>query len=392
MKFNNLIILLFLSFIMMISGCSLLNLNKINNFNKSLYEKNNKFYLFKIWDFKLKKNKNIFNINPIIDKSIIFIASKNGKVYALNINNGKKIWKRDLSIYSNIFLKNIEHLSGGLSKNKNKIYIGSENANLYSLNSQNGSIIWSSSVSGEVLSTPIIKNGFIFVHTGNGMIQSLYEYNGLIKWTLNLDNSLFSLRKDCDPVIYNKNIIVGDNEGNLNSINIKTGKIIWKKKINIKNNEKENNLYLQGIKSKPIIYDNIIYTTSCNGNIFALDAKSGKTIWHKNIGSLINMLLDNFCLYLVDKNDNIISININNGSIIWKQNILINKNITSPILYKNYLLFGDKKGYIYWINKKNGNLFIKQKIDNNKILNIINNKDNQIIIQSEKGYISSFTI
>ncbi len=326
-------------------------------------------------------------LHPVNNIKMIFAADRNGVVKALDINNGKEIWNIDLSINSKkkfLFNRRSAMLSGGLSIDQHKIYVGSELGNIYAINITNGNIIWQTKIFGEVLSTLAISNGMILVHTSNGMLMALNEHNGSIKWERNLEVSPFSLRGESTPTEMSGIIIVGGDNGCVNAILMNKGKLIWQQQINPGPGNSEIDC-LNDIKSTPIIYNGIIYISAYNGNLSALDFKSGKILWARKIGSILDNVISNNIIYSVDQNNCIFALNIFNGSLLWGQQKLHHINLISPVLYNKYLIIGDASGYLNWVNITTGNIVYKQKIDISGFFSkpiVFNDK---IIIQAKNG-------
>lgn len=69
------------------------------------------------------------------------------------------------------------------------------------------------------------------------------------------------------PAIADETVYIGSNDGNLYAINTKTGKQIWSYKTD------------GSIYSSPTVTDGIVYVGSNDGYIHAVDAKIGNKLW-----------------------------------------------------------------------------------------------------------------
>lgn len=365
--------------------------NNCSTFNKKnisvLYQKPSaKLCLFKkIWQVSVNKGIDDFysNLTLAVRNNIVFVANRQGMIKAINAINGQIIWINNLT-----FNKSPALLSGGINVYNKTLYIGSEKANLYALDINNGSIIWTNRVSGEILSSPIVSNGLVIVHSSDGMLQAFDKDSGIFKWIIRLyDPPFLSIRGLSTPSIVSDNIvIIGSDTGIINAVNINKGNIIWQKFISFPRGTTDIKK-LNDIDHAPVFLEKKIYTFSYDGFLSILDVDSGKIIWNsKKISNFItNLLVDENYIYLISSNK-IRAISKDNKSIVWNQNIFSDFSILEhAVLYNKYIILSDKKGYFYWIDKNNGNLIYRQKLDNYRIQSFMMLDQNKLLIYNKKG-------
>lgn len=385
--------MLILLIFILTSGCSIINRHKEISSITSQCE-TNKFNPKILWKIHVGRGINNFysNLNPTCYKNILFVANRFGIIKAIDIKNGIEKWSIDLSTKGTFsFIKKYNKsalLSGGISANNHFIFIGSEDGKVYGINSHDGKIIWKTQVLGESLSNPVLYKNNIFIHTGNAFLQCLNAQNGIIKWSLNLSVlDDLSIRGESSPAIAFGNVIIGDDNGRISSINIKTGKIVWQKSIANFNHGSDEINYIHDIDTTPVIINNKIYAISYNGNLAILDFKSGNILWQYNIGSLKNIIVINKHIYAVDQNNKILCVDIINKKIIWNQKSFSHLQLTAPVLYDNYLILGDNQGYLYWINIHNGKCINQKKIDDSGFQAEFLVAQHKLFIQSKSGMI-----
>ena len=412
MKLRNYLLLGLITVIL--SNCDI-HLTKDTNNAKligSLPIVKNYFDIKEIWHTQVGNGVNIpySHLHMAIKDSTIYASDRYNIVQALNLESGKKEWQLDLlkrdkdqnnlfnKYYSYLFDNKNESLSldGGIIVDNDNIYITSELGIVYAINRYNGVVIWKTKVLGEVTSSPIINNDLVIIHTNNGMVQALDKKSGIIKWTINISNNikLENFRNESIPAITSNKVIVGGNYSVINVINSRDGQLLWKKYISgfidedvLKLNDVYNKLIV-----KVLVIKNTIYASLYNGSFVALDLNSGNILWKYNIKNGIkNFIINKNKIYIIEHNDNIISLNIKNGSKIWDNNQLMNRNITTLVVYDNkHLIIGDQEGYLHIINNINGNFIFQKKIINDSFPINLLKVNKKIFIQSNKGIVYSF--
>ena len=131
--------------------------------------------------------------------------------------------------------------------------------------------------------TPLVKDGIMYVVTGNDDVFALNAKTGEILWEYwsGIDQKISTVC--CGWV--NRGLAMGEGmlflgqlDANVVALDMKTGKVVWKTPI-----EKWENGY--GITSAPLYYDGIVYSGitggefGVRGRLTALDAKTGKILW-----------------------------------------------------------------------------------------------------------------
>lgn len=190
------------------------------------------------WQMKLKSG--IF-CQPIVEKEKIYIGCEDGIVYCINYLNSNIKWKMDtgfrIAIASPTIYKNI-------------IYIGNNKGVLFAIDKNKGKTLWKKKLNDKILSMPIIKNGFLFTATANGMIYSM-NLKGQIKWKLHLKENI-----EASFEIADNKMIFSTRYGNVYIINKNKGTIYKIIKLN------------DEIISSPVIKNGFIYITTLNGKIY----------------------------------------------------------------------------------------------------------------------------
>ena len=131
--------------------------------------------------------------------------------------------------------------------------------------------------------SPLVKDGIMYVVTGNDDVFALNAKTGAILWEYwsGIDQKISTAC--CGWV--NRGLALGEGllfsgqlDANVVALDMKTGKVVWKTPI-----EKWENGYT--ITSAPLYYDGIVYTGiaggefGVRGRLTALNAKSGEILW-----------------------------------------------------------------------------------------------------------------
>ena len=377
----------------LLSGCSLFNGEEDVVTMSPLPKVENQFTPTEVWNSSVGDGVGEFysNLRPAWQGTTVFAADRHGVVKALDADSGKEIWKADLSEKTGFFSSNRPALlSGGVTASGNHVYVGSERAVVYALNSDDGKIAWQTNVAGEAVSRPVVSDGLVLVHTSNGMLQGLNESDGTVQWTVNLDMPSLSLRGESAPATAFGAAIVGGDNGRVSAVLMKEGQMIWQQRISQPSGATEIDR-LNDVDTSPVVVEGVVYALGYNGNLTALDLRSGQIIWKREVGSVSDFIVDAGRIFVVDQNDRVMALNTQGGVSLWRQSELLHRNLTAPVMYNGYLVVGDSEGYLHWLNTDDGRFVAQQKVDSSGFLSAPVVASDKLLIQAKSGDVYAFT-
>lgn len=353
----------------------------------------NQFTPKQLWKASVGNGSGQFysNLHPTGQTGAVYAADRQGLVKAFSSKDGKLLWQTQLADKRHFWQANASALlSGGLTISGDSLYVGSEKGVLYAVDTDKGKLLWKTNVGGEALSAPVVSDGFVLVHTSNGLLQALNQVDGTIKWTANMDLPTLSLRGESSPAVAFGAAIVGGDNGQVNAVLMQQGQFIWQQRIADPKGASEIDR-IGDIDQTPVIVDQVVYAVAYNGDLAALDLRSGQPIWKRPIGAVHNFIVDGDKIYLVDQNDRVLALSRKDGMIIWSQSGLLHRLLTAPVLYHNYLVAGDSQGYLHWMNTDDGRFVAQQKVNSAGLLSEPTIVDDQLIIQAKDGDLYAFS-
>lgn len=376
----------------LLSGCSLFNSEEDVVKMSPLPKVENQFTPSTAWSTSVGSGIGDFysNLHPTFADSVVYAADRNGTVKALNADSGKEVWSVNLAEKDGWLSHLPALLSGGLTVSGGHVYVGSEKAQVYALNTNDGSVAWKTRVAGEAVSRPVVSDGMVLIHTGNGQLQALNESDGAVKWTVNLDMPSLSLRGESAPAVAYGAAIVGGDNGRVSAVLMQQGQMIWQQRISQATGPTEIDR-LSDVDTTPVVVDGVVYALAYNGNLTALDLRSGQIMWKRELGSVNDFIIDGNRIYLVDQNDRLLALSTDGGVTLWTQSDLLHRLLTSPVLYNGSLVVGDSEGYMHWINPQDGRFVAQQEVDSSGFQTDPVVADGRLLIQAKDGTLYSIT-
>ncbi|MDA0149140.1 outer membrane protein assembly factor BamB [Vibrio sp. LaRot3] len=315
----------------------------------------------------------------------VFVASRDGLVRALNPENGQDIWSIDLE-------QDVPaRLSGGITAGYSQLFIGSENGEVIALNEETGELAWRTPVQGEVLAAPVVDSNLVLVHTTEGVLVALDQLTGEQKWVITTEVPSLSLRGNSKPATVSGGVFWGTANGRLAAAIVERGQLIWQQPIGTPQGATEIDR-LVDVDASPMIMGGTLYAVGFNGQLTAIDLRSGKAAWKRSYSSSTDMANDGSRLFVVTDKDHLVAVDARSGTELWSNKQLEHRLVTAPTLIGEYLVVGDSEGYLYWIDRFTGEFVSQQLVDDSGLAVPPIVVDGGYVVVTRNGDVKKLTI
>ena len=295
-------------------------------------------------------------ISPVYAYKKIYVADGEGKVVAVNPENGKIIWEVDSEL----------PIAGGPAVASRIVALGTSQGELLVLDAETGEEKWRAQVSSEIISSPAIGEGHVVARTVDGKIFAFDAKTGEQKWFYDESIPSLTLRGNSAPVIANGGVISGFANGKLAVFIINNGQPAWEKKIATPIGSSEIQR-LVDVDLQPLVVGPAIYIGSFNGNLASLDFRNGEFNWQRELSMFQDMAIGELLLYATHENSYLSAVNRSNGVIIWTQKELNRRQLTAPGVIGKHIVVADLEGYVHWLSTKTGKVESRSHIDSSGI-------------------------
>ncbi|WP_105903372.1 outer membrane protein assembly factor BamB [Vibrio gangliei] len=299
-------------------------------------------------------------LSPVYAYDKVFVASRDGEVKALDPDTGDTLWEVDLE------QDGPARLSGGLTASYDKLFIGDENGQAFALSVDDGSIIWQKKVDGEILSKPLADESLIMLHTSKGTLVALQQDSGEQVWDISNEVPNLTLRGDSSPVSISGGVFWGMANGRLAAALIQRGQLLWQQPIGSPKGSTEIDR-LVDVDATPLIIGPNLYAVGINGQLVAIDLRSGSPMWKRTYSSATDLASDGSHIFVVTDKDHIAAVDVRSGTQLWSNDSLEYRQLTSPVIIEQYLVVADGEGYLHWIDRSSGKFVAQQLIDDEGI-------------------------
>lgn len=311
----------------------------------------------------------------------LYVAGYKGKVYAINTNNGDTVWKQNIDA----------NIVGGVAVAHNLAVVTTAGGFVIAFNAQTGNVIWRQSIGNQVLGPAAIGDSTIVLKTVAGVIIALNSSTGKQLWQYDGQAPQLILRASSQPKIIGNDVVIGFADGRLSKLNVNTGNLQWQQAIATP----EGSFPVQrmvDISASPQIQAGMIYATTYQGNIAALELSNGQVVWNHKLSSYTGLAIKDNSLYVTDANSHVWKFQQDNGGVAWRQKALQARVLSAPALLKNYVIVGDGEGYIHWLRDSNGEFMARQELDGDAIRTVPVVIGNTVYVLDVEGHLAAYKL
>ncbi|MEE4204028.1 MAG: outer membrane protein assembly factor BamB [Halieaceae bacterium] len=323
----------------------------------------------------------LYHINPLLEDGIVYVASSDGVVMAVDADSGKRLWETELALA----------LSGGMGKYEDSLFAGGEDGLVLRLRSEDGTEVWRVEVTGEVLAAPQSNGEVVVAQTYDGRLFAFDYETGERLWSYISDVPVLTLRGTSTPRIIGRNAVAGFADGKLVAIDLRSGNVSWEARIAIPQGRSEIERIVD-IDGNFAIQGSELFVASYQGRLVALETSAGRKLWQRNVSSVSGVSLGFGNVYVADE-DGTVSAFLRNGQGVRWQNIDLGyRGLSRPTPVSSYVAVGDFEGYVHLFSQVDGRIVGRTRVDSDGIRADMIGTGNRLIVYGNGGELAAYDI
>jgi outer membrane protein assembly factor BamB len=148
----------------------------------------------------------LLSSNVAVSGEFVIVPYSSGEIYALRADNGTMTWSDSLSRTGNVTaLTALNDIAGRPVIDREMVFAVSHAGRLAAINIRSGERVWAKNLSG--IQTPVVIGDFVILVTTEGQVMCLARADGRVKWIQQLDAYLDPEDKE-DPIVWTGPLLV----------------------------------------------------------------------------------------------------------------------------------------------------------------------------------------
>ena len=315
------------------------NVKKEHTFKK----KNHTPFVKKVWIREtfvknLARPSLLQSIKPVLTSHGLLVqGNKVNGISAYTLRLGKRKW----------FFPVKGGLAGGVLVSNGFVFFGGADGVLYSLDLQSGTVVWKQPIGLTSVSTPVVYGSYLYLASPN-KIYCLNLKTGDNVWTYStqVKNPEFVVEGVASPLVEGSLIYFKVSDDSLVALDFK-GRLKWKKSLARLGSR------FASASSNPVMGKVCLYVAGLESGLYCLNKKTGKIIWNTSFGSHGNILLSGSLVFYSSHDGKVVALDQKSGKEIWSHKVP-ESIATSLVSYKDMLIYGEYSGALRFISKDKG--------------------------------------
>ncbi|MBI2427606.1 MAG: PQQ-binding-like beta-propeller repeat protein [Ignavibacteriales bacterium] len=181
--------------------------------------------------------------SPALANGIVYCASAQGKVFALDATSGALVWQSSTgsAVYA------------GLTVADSTLIVASRDSSIYLFNAATGELLKKISTTNKIMASPSSANGALYVPSLEGTVTAYSLENGNVLWEFTAKSVI-----NTTPFITPSALFVASLDHYIYALDPATGAVLWKREMEAR------------VKTTPLVWKNFLFVAAENKTIYCL--------------------------------------------------------------------------------------------------------------------------
>ena len=328
---------------------------------------------------------------PAIDGDKLYSADHSGRVTALNLESGKRIWQKDIKK---------TYISGATGASDGLVLVGTVRGEIIAMRQTDGEILWRSQVSSEVLAPPATNGDSVVVLSLDGKVHGLDAQDGSGRWLVDTNMPLLTVRGNSAPVVVQDIqmgngagidvAFVGHDNGKLAAYSMADGILLWEARVGVPEGRTDLERMVD-IDGRPLYFNGTLYAISFQGGLMAIEPATGRANWFQEASSHNGAGGYGGTLVITEEDGKVRAFNASEGTELWTSDEYSNRVLNAPAASGDYVVFVDFEGYLHFLSRNLGATIGRKKVAGSGVRAPTIIHDGKIIVLDNSGGLSAYT-
>jgi len=253
---------------------------------------------------------------PIVAEGRVFTMDSDGKVAAWDAGSGNRIWSQPTKPKRN----RSSNIGGGIAVVAGRVYAATGRAEVLAMDANSGAIVWRKPLHAPARSAPTVVDKALYVCTVDQTLVAMGIADGQKLWVYQATKTDAGILASASPAYSNGLVVAGFESGDLAAVRADTGILAWSDNLgSLKGSTSL--LEFATVRGAPVIDDNIVYAIGFGGLMAALDLRTGRRVWERDIAGGNTPWLAGGTLFVITAEQRVAAVAKEDGSVHWVTNL-----------------------------------------------------------------------
>ncbi len=277
---------------------------------------------------------------PIVVNGMVVTLDSSAYVRAFDVKDGSRVWEQGAG-----FKKDDDPvLTGGIAYGDQKIFMTNGYNEVYAMDYKTGKLLWQRNLPGPSQVAPTILDGRVYVLTIDNSLLAFATHDGAPLWEYSAVSEGTGVVGSAAPAANREVVVAAFSSGEVTALRVENGSSAWTE--NLDTIGRFGGIgSIADIKAAPVIDKGLLVAMNYSGRMAAMDLRSGRRIWQRDIGGENMPWIAGESIFVVSSENTLIAMNRKTGLIYWikpLQNYMDPDDVDEIVHWHGPMLAGDR--------------------------------------------------
>ncbi len=277
---------------------------------------------------------------PVVAGGMVFTMDSDAVVSGFDAATGSKRWTTSTEDEDN----RSTNVGGGIAFDGGTIYAASGRADLVAIDAGNGAIRWRARLPAGARSAPTVVDGRLFIPLIDSQVIGASANDGAQLWSYQAAPAEPIVLGMPAPAYAAGLLVAGFGSGELVALNPASGGVVWSESLAAQRG-RTSLADVSSVRGRAVVKDGRVYAVSLGQQLAALDLRSGRRLWEREVGSAETPWVAGNFLFLVTADARAVAVSLADGQVAWVTQLDAFENMkkkSDPIRWLGPVLAGDR--------------------------------------------------
>jgi outer membrane protein assembly factor BamB len=284
--------------------------------------------------------RQVITARPVIAGGRAYAMDSNGVISAFSLRTGERLWRTDTADPED----DSTNIGGGVALDGDTLYAATGRAAVLALDAAGGKIRWRKPLPTPARAAPTVADDRLFVPTLDEQLVAFARKDGSKLWSYQGASEATSVLGLPSPAYADGLVVAGFGSGDIACLRAEGGSVTWTDGLGA-GRGRTSLADLSAVRGLPVIDQGTVFAVSFGGLMAALDLRTGRRLWEREIASQETPWLAGDWLFVLTMDQQLAALNRHDGAVAWITQLPQfedTENRTDPIRWVGPLLAGDR--------------------------------------------------
>lgn len=305
---------------------------------------------------------------PVVFGGHVFTLDAEGTVSAFATSGGSAVWRASLKPkreksggwFSFGGGDSGGGFGGGLAVDSGRLYAATGYGNVVAVDPQNGKVIWEKQLEAPVRASPTAAGDRVFVVTLDGRFFCLAGADGGELWSVRGLPQQASLINNASPAVEGDTVVVPYPSGDLVALKVSDGSTAWTE--NLARSRTTSQVASMSDAARPAIDNGTVFAIGHAGRMIATQVSSGERLWSINVPGTQTPWVAGGSVFVVDTQGQLMALSRNDGKTQWTVKLPGNGAWAGPTLAGGTLWLTSSAGTLVGVEATTGRIATQKEL------------------------------